>query len=948
AVSGVESTLTTPVKPRIFAPQVSNVTAASATVTASLLPDNFETEYRLEYTTEPKNPASWVAVPGSEGTILAADATEEPRNVTANLIGLSPSATYYVRLFAKNEHGEGVWCQPDIFKVGLRTCEPASATTLANGSFQTFGPPAPTTFAVHVLHGEDVMRALGSVSPNGAPTLEEQALTVGGGATGGTFTITFEGETTAPIPFVHQAGEGVVRVKPALEALPSIGNGGVSVLENFATNTYTIIFHSTRDLPQITVDASGLTPSGTATVATIQHGVLFDFGYHFEYTTSDFSGCGTPANPNCLTTPAVDLGGGNGSAVGVAADLPEARPGGTYRYRLVAHSNSSGNPVVDGAEQVLTVPVPASPGPEEECPNRARRTGPSANLPDCRAYEQVTPSEKGAATDILQYGHRGTFVTIGEDGEHLLMQVPGVQWGPSPDPVASTYVFARGEGGWGTTSARPPSEVEGVSYLDVALFNGDLTQLGFDHVGWSTGAGPESANLEVRVGPPGGPYTTIATIPRAQALQGSREDIGLVAASADASKYVIQTEDRNLLGHPTGTTSGFDLYEYSEGQLRLVNVDSEGKEISACGARIVKGREQAGGGSSRYAVSADGRRVFFTDNCTGHLYMRVGGGETVDIGAYGFVEAKPDGSQVLISHTGLFRYDAATRAIEPVAAGESFSPQRYSYSDSGGILAELSGLFSNNTIFGAPKMDPRQVVRYDSAEHLIQCISCASPFDPEPKQLAALESQIQEGKDGAAHSIFASANGDYVVFQTPSALLPSDVDGESEPSENASKIVSSSSDVYEWRRDGLGGCSHVQGCLALISGGHGGYYVELLGIANEGRDIFFTTNESLVPQDTDTAIDIYDARIGGGFPPPPPRPVECEGDACSTPFAAPNDLTPSSSTFQGAGNLIGATLPASKSKPKLKKAKKKTKKKGKAKAKRKVGRARKAGKRRAG
>ena len=95
--------------------------------------------------------------------------------------------------------------------------------------------------------------------------------------------------------------------------------------------------------------------------------------------------------------------------------------------------------------------------------------------------------------------------------------------------------------------------------------------------------------------------------------------------------------------------------------------------------------------------------------------------------------------------------------------------------------------------------------------------------------------------------------------------------------------------------------------------------------------MFFATHEELVAQDTDQAGDIYDARVDGGLPPPPPRPVECEGDSCSTPFAAPNDLTPETATFQGVGDVGGEVRLSSapgKAKPK---AKKKPKKKAKAK-----------------
>ena len=187
-------------------------------------------------------------------------------------------------------------------------------------------------------------------------------------------------------------------------------------------------------------------------------------------------------------------------------------------------------------------------------------------------------------------------------------------------------------------------------------------------------------------------------------------------------------------------------------------------------------------------------------------------------------------------------------------------------------------------------------------------------------------------------STYASANGDYVFFVTAGALLPSDVDGETpvcnieeycgEGDEvgNHNSESTASTDVYEWRKSGVDGCAPVQGCLALISSGTGGLRNMLVGIADEGRDVFFATHSQLVPQDTDAQGDVYDARIDGGFPPPAPRPVECEGDACSTPFAAPSEVTPSSSTFQGAGNLPPAALPVVKAKPATKPKKGKAKK----------------------
>lgn len=62
----------------------------------------------------------------------------------------------------------------------------------------------------------------------------------------------------------------------------------------------------------------------------------------------------------------------------------------------------------------------------------------------------------------------------------------------------------------------------------------------------------------------------------------------------------------------------------------------------------------------------------------------------------------------------------------------------------------------------------------------------------------------------------------------------------------------------------------------------------------------------LVPQDNDTAGDIYDAWIDGGFA-ESCRLGECEGDACQGPLTNPAPLlVAGSATVNGEGNLISA------------------------------------------
>jgi hypothetical protein len=50
-------------------------------------------------------------------------------------------------------------------------------------------------------------------------------------------------------------------------------------------------------------------------------------------------------------------------------------------------------------------------------------------------------------------------------------------------------------------------------------------------------------------------------------------------------------------------------------------------------------------------------------------------------------------------------------------------------------------------------------------------------------------------------------------------------------------------------------------------------------------------------------IDLYDAREGGGFPPPLPPIVPCSGEACQSPGPMPGDVTPASQQ-PGPGNVV--------------------------------------------
>ena len=168
-------------------------------------------------------------------------------------------------------------------------------------------------------------------------------------------------------------------------------------------------------------------------------------------------------------------------------------------------------------------------------------------------------------------------------------------------------------------------------------------------------------------------------------------------------------------------------------------------------------------------------------------------------------------------------------------------------------------------------------------------------------------------------SRYLSDNG-RLFFNSSDALVPQDTNG--------------TEDVYEYEPPGVGDCSESSptfsrvsgGCVGLISSGTSPEESGFMDASESGGDVFFLTAAELSSRDTDTALDVYDAHQCSVsvpcFPAPPAPLPACEGDACQSSVAAPEDPTPGSLTFSGPGNPV---LPASplvvKSKPKSKPAK---------------------------
>ena len=144
------------------------------------------------------------------------------------------------------------------------------------------------------------------------------------------------------------------------------------------------------------------------------------------------------------------------------------------------------------------------------------------------------------------------------------------------------------------------------------------------------------------------------------------------------------------------------------------------------------------------------------------------------------------------------------------------------------------------------------------------------------------------------------SNSGRLFFNSSDALVPQDTNGVE--------------DVYQYEPPGIGDCTEASltfstaadGCVALISSGSSNEESAFLDASADGDEAFFLTAARLTSSDVDAAFDVYDAHVcssSAPCPPPPPPPAPaCEGDACQTPIAPPNDLTPGSLTYHGPAN----------------------------------------------
>jgi hypothetical protein len=338
--------------------------------------------------------------------------------------------------------------------------------------------------------------------------------------------------------------------------------------------------------------------------------------YHFEYESREaFEKLGAFSEP--FSTPESPLGSAN-SSHWVSASVAALQPETAYAYRVVVHNSVN---TIDGAPEFFSTQSAGGPIEPQSCPAATESSpGFRTYLPDCRAYEMVTPAYGGGT---LSTWFNKESPPLSGDGDQILGQNLGgfanpenlEQTGPE---YGAIYKFSRTSTGWVAEPLEPPASryahrQADASYID-ASFSRSFWNLGVQATEHEETNEPPY-ELAVREPTPSGTQFRNLGLPQGAALAGASVDLNRIVYSYESSLYESTV---------TGAAGPAPV---------PVSVTDNG-ELFGCGSRV---GSQGLEGTTYNATSSDVETIFFTAlSCeagpaANELYARIGGDETVAV-----------------------------------------------------------------------------------------------------------------------------------------------------------------------------------------------------------------------------------------------------------------------------------------------------------------------------
>ena len=322
--------------------------------------------------------------------------------------------------------------------------------------------------------------------------------------------------------------------------------------------------------------------------------------YVVEYGTS--SSLGSSTEP-------VSVGSGT-KAIEISPVIGGLSPATPYYFKVVAISL-----VGSAASENLSVATYPAPPSFGTCPNERFRTGPSAKLPDCRAYEQVTPNDKFGSD---AYGGPSA-VEASESGDGITSYTFSGFPNSEGFQYANAFLSSFRGGEWSTAGLNTPPRYG--DEAEVFAWTPDL-RLTFAKA-WNFTVKGFGYNLVMRDSVDG---SRTVLVPQAShsghfTLGGAFDDDSKIVFEAGGSVPVTSGPA------PVSTASeggNVYLYDRDSGELTLAGLLPD----SACATPpcVPAGGSKLPAAFNRYvqdghAVSQNGD-IYFTDRETGQLYLR--------------------------------------------------------------------------------------------------------------------------------------------------------------------------------------------------------------------------------------------------------------------------------------------------------------------------------------